>query len=245
MSSEEISYEILPEEYSYYDYIYKLIVIGDAFVGKSSLTSKATKDKYIDEYSATIGFEFITTTIKMNNKIFKLQIWDTCGQEIYRSLITSFYRNASLGIIVYSIDNIESFENLELWLKELRKFGNPDIKIFVIGNKSDLHEKRMVSYNTGKAFVTDNNLNFFMETSAKTGFNVMNLFVEGAKVLYNDRNKYVHNKRLSSHISKGLRSIRSNTKDNNLENTNNESNNDSKIIIESRSYKHEKKSCNC
>jgi small GTP-binding protein len=101
---EELKYEILAEENPQYDLSFKLIVIGDSGVGKSCLTMKATKNLFENNYSATIGFEFFTFNIKINEKIVKLQIWDTCGQEIYRSLITNFYRNSSLAMMVYSID---------------------------------------------------------------------------------------------------------------------------------------------
>jgi small GTP-binding protein len=101
---EELTYEILPDDYTQYDLSFKLIVIGDSGVGKSCLTLKATKNIFENNYNATVGFEFFTFNIKVNDKVLKLQIWDTCGQEIYRSLITNFYRNSSLAIMVYAID---------------------------------------------------------------------------------------------------------------------------------------------
>lgn len=101
----EISYEILPENSNQSnDLSFKMIIIGDSGVGKSSLTIKAIKNQFQEVYTSTVGFEFYTFNIKVNDKIIKLQIWDTCGQEIYRSLINSFYRNASLAILIYSID---------------------------------------------------------------------------------------------------------------------------------------------
>ena len=100
----EITAEIIPGEYAQYDLSFKLIVVGDSGVGKSCLTMKASKNYFEDFYSATVGFEFYTMTVKVNDKYIKLQIWDTCGQEIYRSLIKSFYRNSSLAMLVYSID---------------------------------------------------------------------------------------------------------------------------------------------
>ena len=108
-SSENIKAEVLPEDYNQYDLSFKMIVIGDAGVGKSCLTTKASKGIFEETYSATIGFEFLVFNVKLNDKVIKLQIWDTCGQELYRSLISSFYRNASLAMMVYAIDNKESF----------------------------------------------------------------------------------------------------------------------------------------
>lgn len=95
--------EILPDDYTQYDLSFKIIIIGDAGVGKSCLTNKATKNTFDEAYNATVGFEFFCFNLKLNDKILKLQIWDTCGQELYRSLITNFYRNSSLAIMVYSI----------------------------------------------------------------------------------------------------------------------------------------------
>ena len=96
--------EVLPDDFNLYDLSFKIIIIGDSGVGKSCLTLKATKNYFEDYYSATVGFEFFTFNVKVDGKYIKLQIWDTCGQEIYRSLISSFYRNSSLAMMVYSID---------------------------------------------------------------------------------------------------------------------------------------------
>jgi small GTP-binding protein len=103
-SNDELKCEILPEDYTQYDLSFKIIVIGDPGVGKSCLTMKATKNVWESNYVATVGFEFFSFNIKINDKVIKLQIWDTCGQEIYRSLITNFYRNSSLAIMTYAID---------------------------------------------------------------------------------------------------------------------------------------------
>ena len=143
-----------------------------------------------DSYNATVGFEFFTFNIKMFNKIIKLQIWDTCGQELYRSLITNFYRNSSLAIIVYAINSKTSFESIEMWLKELRTHSNPDAKVFLIGNKVDLEKERVISKEEGEKFKENNKLNLFMEASAKSGLNAQNIFVQAAYALYQDYLKY-------------------------------------------------------
>lgn len=139
--SEENDYEILGEDFQNHDLSFKIIVIGDSGVGKSSLTTKATKDYFENYYSPTVGFEFYTFNVRINDKNIRLQIWDTCGQEVYRSLINGFYRSASLAILVYSIDNNKSFNSLESWLNEIKTKGNPNVKLFLIGNKNDLKEK--------------------------------------------------------------------------------------------------------
>lgn len=187
---DELDFQILPDDYSNYDITFKVIVIGDSFVGKSCLTNKATKNVFEDTYSATIGFEYVSSHIKVKDKICKIQIWDTCGQEVYRSLITGFYRSASSAILVYSVDNYESFQNLELWLKELKTYSGPDTKVLLVGNKSDLQSKRVVSKEMGEQFKEDMKLDLFMETSAKTGINCQELFIKAAKITYLDYIKF-------------------------------------------------------
>ena len=190
MSSGELKYDfpydILPENYSQFDLSFKLIVIGDSGVGKSCLTSKATKDIFEDSYNATIGFEFFTFNIRLNGKVIKLQIWDTCGQELYRSLITNFYRNSSLAIIVYNVTDRDTFENVDLWYKELRSNSNPNVKVFLIGNKIDLEDERKVQTQEGEKYAEQYKICKFFETSAKKGIKTKNLFIEAAKLLYDD-----------------------------------------------------------
>ena len=100
----DLKYEIVNEDYPQYDLSFKIIVIGDSGVGKSSLTTKAIKNYFEEFYNTTVGFEFFTLTLRIQDKLIKLQIWYTCGQEIYKSLISSFYRNSSLAMMVYSIE---------------------------------------------------------------------------------------------------------------------------------------------
>jgi Ras-related protein Rab-2A len=189
-SSEKYSYEILPEDYTNFDLSFKLIVIGDSGVGKSCLTNNAVKNIFDDAYNATVGFEFFTFNVKINDKIVKLQIWDTCGQELYRSLITNFYRNSSLAVMVYAINSKESFDNIDMWLRELRTHSNPDAKVFLIGNKIDLESERKVTKEQGEQFCKENKINGFLEASAKTGVNAQNIFIKAAQVLYDDYENY-------------------------------------------------------
>ena len=186
----EVKYEILPEDYTQYDLSFKIIVIGDSGVGKTCLSNKATKNTFDDSYNTTIGFEFFSFNIKMFEKVIKLQVWDACGQELYRSLITNFYRNASLAIMVYAINNKDSFDNIDVWLKELKIHSNPDSKVFLIGNKIDLENERKVNREQGEEYSNQNNFSLFMESSAKTGFNAQKIFIEAARILYNNYLKY-------------------------------------------------------
>ena len=165
---------------------FKIIIIGNSGVGKTSITTSAVKNVFINDYKSTIGMEIFSLYLKVNDKPIKLQIWDTCGQEIYRSLIKNFYRNSSLAIIVYSIDQKNSFKDINLWIKEIKVNSSPDIKIVLIGNKSDLDNDRQVSYEEGKKYLDDDEVLKFFETSAKTGENIKKLFQEISIILYKD-----------------------------------------------------------
>ena len=187
---DEIKAEVLPEDTTKHDLSFKIIIIGDPGVGKSCLTAQAVKEDFYETYKATIGFDFQSFNVKLDDVIVKLQIWDTCGQEIYKSLISSFYKSAALAMIVYSIDSKESFQHLDSWLKDVQLQSNPDIKIFLIGNKVDLEEEREVSFEEAKEYSEEHNFNYVNETSAKTGFNAKNVFIQAAKVLYLEYLKY-------------------------------------------------------
>ena len=180
----DLNCQILSDDSPSFDLSFKIIIVGDQGVGKSCLAIKASRNYFEDFYSPTVGFEFVSFNVKVQEKIIKLQIWDTCGQEVYRSLISSFFRSASLVIIVYSIDTEDSFNNIEKWLNDIKTQSNPDIKIFLIGNKADLEDKRRLTKEQGEQLCNDHKLAFFMETSAKTGFNVQNVFIQVAKELY-------------------------------------------------------------
>ena len=188
MSNNEAKDESIEKDNNNYesDFTFKIIIIGDLSVGKSSIAVKAIRDYFDDYYSPTIGFEFFNYTTKVDGKNIKLQIWDTCGQEAYKSLITSFYRNSSLAIIVYAIDNQLSFQNIEVWLNEIKTYSNPNIKVVLIGNKCDLEDKRAIKKEEGEKFSQEHNLNLFMETSAKSGLNTKDLFNIAAKILYEE-----------------------------------------------------------
>ena len=187
---DDIKVQILKDQQSHHDINFKIIIIGDPGVGKSCLTNQAIKNTFDASYSATVGFEFVTFILKLDEKIVKLQIWDTCGQEIYRSLISSFYRNASLAMIVYSIESRESFAHLDSWLKDVHLLCNPDVKIFLIGNKTDLEMNRVISKDEAQKYSENHNFNYFSETSAKNGFNAKEVFIQAAKVLYLEHLRY-------------------------------------------------------
>ena len=226
MAENEGDYEILTEEIGEVDFSFKIIVIGDSAVGKSSLTLRGTKDNFKDFYTPTIGFEFLSFTIKIKNQIIKLQIWDTCGQEVYRSLISSFYRNSSLAIIVYAINNQESFDSLESWLDEIKSQTHPNLKIFLIGNKVDLEDQRIVSKETAEELAKEHKIDLFMETSAKTGANAKEVFIKAAKILVEDYKKYSQEEGRDSNMTGDKSSISLSSQDNDKENEKNKDNED-------------------
>ena len=186
VEDDEFQIEILPEDYAQYDISFKLIVIGDSGVGKSCLTTQAVRNNFMEFYQATVGFEFLTFNLRINSNVGKLQIWDTCGQEVYKSLISNFYRNCSLAIITYAINNKDTFKHAENWLNDLKNQSNPNVRVFLVGNKSDLEEERAVNREEAEKFKEEKKLDIFMETSAKTGQNAKNIMLEAAKILYKD-----------------------------------------------------------
>ena len=186
VEDEEFSIELLPEDFAQYDISFKIIVIGDSSVGKSCLTTQAVRNNFMEFYQATVGFEFLTFNLRINNNVIKLQIWDTCGQEVYKSLISNFYRNCSLALIVYAINNRNSYEHAENWLNDLKNQSNPNVRVFLVGNKCDLESERTISKEEAEAFKNEKKLDKFIETSAKTGMNARNVMLEAAKMLYKD-----------------------------------------------------------
>ena len=173
-----------------YNLSFKIIVIGNSAVGKSSLVDSGIRNKFINDYRATVGFDYCSFFIRIEDKIIKLQVWDTCGQEVYQSLVSNFYRNSSLAIMVYAINDEKSFKNLDIWLKNLKNESNPDVEVILIGNKKDLESERKVSYEEAEKYAKDFNFVHFLETSAKTGFNAQKVFIDAAKILYDDYIEY-------------------------------------------------------
>ncbi|KAL5541413.1 hypothetical protein UlMin_043457 [Ulmus minor] len=153
-----------------YDYLFKVVLIGDSGVGKSNLFS-------------TIGVEFATRSIQVDDKVVKAQIWDTAGQERYRAITSAYYRGAVGALLVYDVTRHVTFENVERWLKELRDHTDANIVIMLVGNKADLRHLRAISTEDAKAFAERENI-FFMETSALESLNVENSFTEVLTQIY-------------------------------------------------------------
>lgn len=166
---------------------YKIIWIGDSGVGKTCLLIKALKNLFEKQNKSTLGFEYHNIEINLkNNKKILLQTWDTCGEESYKSIASNFYKRAKLAILVYSIDSRESFEGLNYWLNEIRTNSQKDVKLILVGNKSDLDEFREVTYEEGKSFSESQGFNYFLETSAKEGDKPFSILKKAAEILYKD-----------------------------------------------------------
>ena len=166
---------------------FKIILVGDSSIGKTCLLMRAVNNKFTENYQATIGFEFLIMYYQVNNVKIKLQIWDTCGQEIYRSLIQGFYRNTSATLIVYSKSDRKSFDNLNSWVKDVKNNTEQDIPIFLIGNKCDVENQSIqVTKEEGEEYMKQFNLKYYSDVSAKTGYNVLQTFEEVAKTVYKE-----------------------------------------------------------
>ena len=162
-----------------FDYLLKYIIIGDAAVGKSNLLLRYTHGQFKPEYQLTIGVEFGAKNIQINNKIFRIQIWDTAGQENFRSITRAYYKNSVCALVVYDISSRDSFTNVSTWVEDCKNQSPKTIFMALVGNKSDLEDKRAVSYEEGKDFADKNEMMFF-ETSAKSGVNVDEIFSQTA-----------------------------------------------------------------
>merc|ERR1712216_669836 len=158
-----------------YDYLFKVVLIGDSGVGKSNLLSRFTRNEFSLESKSTIGVEFAARSINVDGKTIKAQIWDTAGQERYRAITSAYYRGAVGALLVYDIAKHVTFENVDRWLKELRDHADHNIVIMLVGNKSDLRHLRAVPTDDAKGYAEQCSLSF-IETSALDSPNVEQAF---------------------------------------------------------------------
>ena len=167
-----------------FDYLFKYIIIGDAAVGKSNLLLRYTHGQFKPEYQLTIGVEFGAKNITISNKTYRIQIWDTAGQENFRSITRAYYKNSACALVVYDITNRESFDNVSTWIEDCRNQSPQTIFMVLVGNKTDLEleNKRAVSFEEGQELAEKNKMMFF-ETSAKSGKNVDDIFYRSAETI--------------------------------------------------------------
>ncbi|CAB4252482.1 similar to Saccharomyces cerevisiae YFL038C YPT1 Rab family GTPase, involved in the ER-to-Golgi step of the secretory pathway [Maudiozyma barnettii] len=165
---------------SEYDYLFKLLLIGNSGVGKSCLLLRFSDDTYSNDYISTIGVDFKIKTVELEGKTVKLQIWDTAGQERFRTITSSYYRGSHGIIIVYDITDQESFNGVKMWLQEIDRYATSTVLKLLVGNKCDLTDKRVVEFDVAKEFAEANNMPF-LETSALDSTNVEEAFLTMAK----------------------------------------------------------------
>lgn len=175
-----MSYTTLNNEY---DYLFKILLIGDTGVGKSCILLRFADDTFSDSHISTIGVDFKIRTVELHNKTAKLQIWDTAGQERFRTITSSYYRGAHAMMIVYDVNDMDSFNNVKNWLTECDRYASENVIKILVGNKCDT-TKRIVSYEMGKEFAELCDMQF-IETSAKNGINVEKSFMTITELLCN------------------------------------------------------------
>jgi len=167
-----------------YDYLFKLLLIGDSGVGKSCLLLRFADDTYTESYISTIGVDFKIRTIELDGKTIKLQIWDTAGQERFRTITSSYYRGAHGIIVVYDVTDQESFNNVKQWLQEIDRYASENVNKLLVGNKCDLTTKKVVDFTTAKEYADQLGVPF-LETSAKNATNVEQAFMTMAAEIKN------------------------------------------------------------
>ena len=167
------------------DFKVKIVLLGDSGVGKTNLISRFTKNMFSPNSKATIGVEFFIKTYKVNNKILKIEIWDTARQERYKSITSVYYKGAKGAFIVYDITSRKSFDDVDKWIEEIKEKTSKDIKLIIIGNKIDLKDERDIT--TNEALNKFKGMDIpFMETSALDDTNVSEVFLDLIKIIYQD-----------------------------------------------------------
>eukprot|EP01125_Pyxidicula_operculata_P000928 TRINITY_DN1080_c1_g2_i3.p2 TRINITY_DN1080_c1_g2~~TRINITY_DN1080_c1_g2_i3.p2 ORF type:complete len:214 (+),score=49.85 TRINITY_DN1080_c1_g2_i3:769-1410(+) len=163
-----------------YDYLFKLLLIGDTAVGKSSLLLRFTEDSFNPSFISTIGIDFKVKTVDIDGKRVKLQVWDTAGQERFRTITTAYYRTAQGIILTYDVTNAESFANLKMWAKAIDQHAAKSVNRILVGNKCDLVDKRQIESSKGQELASEMQIKFF-ETSAKNATQVDDAFMTLAR----------------------------------------------------------------
>lgn len=174
----------MEQDNEYFDYLFKIVLIGDSGVGKTNILAKLLSNKFYENSKPTIGVEFGTKFYKFENNKIKIQIWDTAGQERYHAIISAYYRGAMGAIIVYDITNKETFKNaIAIWMENIKNSCNHHIPIMFLGNKTDLSSQREVKMEVALSSIESYDCKFF-ETSAQNGQNIDRAFEEFIEIIY-------------------------------------------------------------
>lgn len=171
--------QLLASSMETYDFLFKIVLIGESGVGKSSLVARYMDGSFVDTHLSTIGVDFSIRTVDIEDKRVKLQVWDTAGQERFRGLCRQFYRSAKAVLFVYDVTEPSSFQQLSQWLQGVKQYGAECVKLVLIGNKTDLMSERIVQTSEGREFAKNHGMTFF-ETSARDGEGVGTVFEDVA-----------------------------------------------------------------
>jgi len=171
-----------------FDYLFKIVLVGDSAVGKSNLLSRFAWDEFDMDSKATIGVEFAPKNLEIDGKVVKAEVWDTAGQERFRAVTSAYYHGAVGALLVYAINARASFDNAQRWLDELRTKASEDLQIILVGNKNDLKDQREVTPEEGEAFARKNSV-MFIETSALDKFHVEDAFKQLVTAIYETKTR--------------------------------------------------------
>ncbi|CAF1392835.1 unnamed protein product, partial [Didymodactylos carnosus] len=171
-----------------YDYLFKILIIGDSGVGKTAVLQRFANDYYSTDYVATIGVDFQIRTIDIDSKDVKLQVWDTAGQDRFKCVVSSFYRGAHGVIVCFDITDLESFRNVEEWISEIQRYCSTNPPIYLVGTKSDLQTKRTISYQQATQYAQSKGIQY-IETSSKTNDNIQETFFRFSRTLIEHSDK--------------------------------------------------------
>ena len=156
-------------------YKLKIIIVGDSSVGKTNIINRYVNGEFSRDYMITIGMDFLTCNLELDNKIFKLNLWDTAGSEQFRSVTKGYYSNSCCALIVYDITNEKTFQNVKQWMDDCYAFANKNIHLVLVGNKIDLQQDRKINKETAEEFAGQYGMDFY-EVSALSGENIENIF---------------------------------------------------------------------